>query len=122
MMRRPLRPPRQPNASTTAAATRPPASAAPVSPTTPSRPPAPTSTSTAASEAPLVTPTMSGLASGLRVIDCVIAPAAPRANPKQRSEEHTSELQSREKLVCRLLLEKEKHADCRRQRVTVAEG
>src|SRR5690606_40260166 len=27
-----------------------------------------------------------------------------------RSEEHTSELQSREKLVCRLLLEKKKHA------------
>src|SRR5690606_41570371 len=28
------------------------------------------------------------------------------AKPKLRSEEHTSELQSREKLVCRLLLEK----------------
>src|SRR5690606_41796599 len=28
---------------------------------------------------------------------------------KQRSEEHTSELQSRENLVCRLLLEKKKH-------------
>src|SRR5690606_41168064 len=28
--------------------------------------------------------------------------------PKQRSEEHTSELQSRENLVCRLLLEKKK--------------
>src|SRR6266511_5264118 len=28
--------------------------------------------------------------------------------PRQRSEEHTSELQSREKLVCRLLLEKKK--------------
>src|SRR5690606_40829463 len=27
----------------------------------------------------------------------------------QRSEEHTSELQSRENLVCRLLLEKKKH-------------
>src|SRR2546422_2669743 len=32
-------------------------------------------------------------------------PAAPRAN---RSEEHTSELQSRLHLVCRLLLEKKK--------------
>src|SRR6266511_5956518 len=31
---------------------------------------------------------------------------APRAGPRRRSEEHTSELQSREKLVCRLLLEK----------------
>src|SRR5690606_41680756 len=30
-----------------------------------------------------------------------------RTNP--RSEEHTSELQSRENLVCRLLLEKKKH-------------
>src|SRR5690606_41863453 len=29
-------------------------------------------------------------------------------NHKERSEEHTSELQSREKLVCRLLLEKKK--------------
>src|SRR5690606_13902881 len=31
-----------------------------------------------------------------------------RAPPDDRSEEHTSELQSREKLVCRLLLEKKK--------------
>src|SRR5690606_41745770 len=30
------------------------------------------------------------------------------ARPCERSEEHTSELQSREKLVCRLLLEKKK--------------
>src|SRR3712207_7761769 len=29
-----------------------------------------------------------------------------------RSEEHTSELQSRQYLVCRLLLEKKKQADC----------
>src|SRR5690606_40152529 len=29
-----------------------------------------------------------------------------------RSEEHTSELQSREKLVCRLLLEKKNLSDC----------
>src|SRR5690606_41629050 len=32
----------------------------------------------------------------------------PQAYPPQRSEEHTSELQSRENLVCRLLLEKKK--------------
>src|SRR5207302_4554619 len=32
----------------------------------------------------------------------------PRLRVKQRSEEHTSELQSRENLVCRLLLEKKK--------------
>src|SRR5947209_19778844 len=31
-----------------------------------------------------------------------------RPNPKNRSEEHTSELQSRQYLVCRLLLEKKK--------------
>src|SRR5690606_39282471 len=30
-------------------------------------------------------------------------------NEGSRSEEHTSELQSREKLVCRLLLEKKRH-------------
>src|SRR5690606_41448922 len=31
-----------------------------------------------------------------------------RISPPRRSEEHTSELQSRENLVCRLLLEKKK--------------
>src|SRR3712207_7941187 len=30
----------------------------------------------------------------------------------ERSEEHTSELQSRQYLVCRLLLEKKKHTSC----------
>src|SRR3712207_8687821 len=34
--------------------------------------------------------------------------AAPR---RRRSEEHTSELQSRQYLVCRLLLEKKKHPE-----------
>src|SRR3712207_8246165 len=33
---------------------------------------------------------------------------APGARPGRRSEEHTSELQSRQYLVCRLLLEKKK--------------
>src|SRR5690606_41624749 len=32
---------------------------------------------------------------------------------QERSEEHTSELQSREKLVCRLLLEKKKNENAR---------
>src|SRR3712207_7951603 len=32
----------------------------------------------------------------------------PQGNPGLRSEEHTSELQSRQYLVCRLLLEKKK--------------
>src|SRR5579883_2163096 len=35
-------------------------------------------------------------------------PAQKPMRPKGRSEEHTSELQSRENLVCRLLLEKKK--------------
>src|SRR5690606_40974432 len=34
----------------------------------------------------------------------------PTPQPPTRSEEHTSELQSREKLVCRLLLEKKKNS------------
>src|SRR2546429_5367733 len=34
------------------------------------------------------------------------------AMPQQRSEEHTSELQSRLHLVCRLLLEKKKNREC----------
>src|SRR2546429_1350185 len=38
-----------------------------------------------------------------------IAVFAPSPWPKMRSEEHTSELQSRLHLVCRLLLEKKKH-------------
>src|SRR5690349_22105638 len=35
-------------------------------------------------------------------------PAFARASSRSRSEEHTSELQSRRDLVCRLLLEKKK--------------
>src|SRR6266702_6565133 len=42
---------------------------------------------------------------------CSRAPAGPPriADTAARSEEHTSELQSRGHLVCRLLLEKKKH-------------
>src|SRR6266498_4618389 len=36
------------------------------------------------------------------------APGPPPSTPPPRSEEHTSELQSRPHLVCRLLLEKKK--------------
>src|SRR5690606_40277280 len=36
---------------------------------------------------------------------------AEYVDPEARSEEHTSELQSRENLVCRLLLEKKKYAN-----------
>src|SRR3712207_7382265 len=38
-------------------------------------------------------------------------PVAPIMLPTPRSEEHTSELQSRQYLVCRLLLEKKNKAD-----------
>src|SRR5690349_22124835 len=37
-----------------------------------------------------------------------VAPGAACGQPGSRSEEHTSELQSRRDLVCRLLLEKKK--------------
>src|SRR3712207_7410491 len=42
---------------------------------------------------------------------CAIGAAAAggRRSPNERSEEHTSELQSRQYLVCRLLLEKKKN-------------
>src|SRR3712207_7603837 len=36
----------------------------------------------------------------------------PRSTAATRSEEHTSELQSRQYLVCRLLLEKKKKREC----------
>src|SRR6267378_1219712 len=39
------------------------------------------------------------------------SPGATRRRRTTRSEEHTSELQSRRDLVCRLLLEKKKNAD-----------
>src|SRR5256886_5038219 len=43
------------------------------------------------------------------------APACYRLNRENmRSEEHTSELQSQSNLVCRLLLEKKKSAQCLR--------
>src|SRR5450432_598196 len=43
-------------------------------------------------------------------------PDRPGPQYRPRSEEHTSELQSRSDLVCRLLLEKKKKIDIRRQR------
>src|SRR2546421_8781281 len=48
---------------------------------------------------------------GPELRDAVVAVEAPALRPPQalaRSEEHTSELQSRSDLVCRLLLEKKK--------------
>src|SRR2546422_2384918 len=43
---------------------------------------------------------------GLKQAAVSSPPAPPQAPSRQRSEEHTSELQSRLHLVCRLLLEK----------------
>src|SRR3712207_7458917 len=46
----------------------------------------------------------------LCIVDVVLVIiGAIKANDGQRSEEHTSELQSRQYLVCRLLLEKKKN-------------
>src|SRR3712207_8783665 len=46
------------------------------------------------------------------------AAAARRAGLRSRSEEHTSELQSRQYLVCRLLLEKKKKTNTVQSRYT----
>src|SRR5690606_40319516 len=51
-------------------------------------------------------------ATGRTIRHLVPRPAQPGQHPS-RSEEHTSELQSRENLVCRLLLEKKKKASMR---------
>src|SRR5688572_4949156 len=45
---------------------------------------------------------------GLRLFLLGLARFLGRAQAQERSEEHTSELQSQSKLVCRLLLEKKK--------------
>src|SRR6266513_3638887 len=53
-----------------------------------------------------VSPTVSTPA--CRKIRCTCISAAAKSSGETRSEEHTSELQSRFELVCRLLLEKKK--------------
>src|SRR5258707_12879929 len=45
---------------------------------------------------------------GGRSLPCSLGCPCDHAQRRQRSEEHTSELQSRQYLVCRLLLEKKK--------------
>src|SRR5690625_7949793 len=50
----------------------------------------------------------SELAQAVRVADVVVSTLPGGADTTTRSEEHTSELQSRGHLVCRLLLEKKK--------------
>src|SRR2546430_10814320 len=59
---------------------------------------------------PYTTLFRSGLAASGRSTSAVAAGSSPRPSRRRgpRSEEHTSELQSQSKLVCRLLLEKKK--------------
>src|SRR6185295_14422274 len=58
---------------------------------------------------------------GLRYFICFLSEAARnRVEAQGRSEEHTSELQSRQYLVCRLLLEKKKILDSHPSTVAVA--
>src|SRR3712207_7076972 len=49
--------------------------------------------------------------------EAVVSAQSATATITERSEEHTSELQSRQYLVCRLLLEKKKHSPVRRSTV-----
>src|SRR3712207_8096545 len=60
-----------------------------------------------------ITAARSGLRSShtlhVEPIDTYIPPSGPKTMLRERSEEHTSELQSRQYLVCRLLLEKKKN-------------
>src|SRR5258708_17133634 len=54
---------------------------------------------------------LASLRAGMSACDCTIHLAAPSSwdgDESPRSEEHTSELQSPDHLVCRLLLEKKK--------------
>src|SRR5690606_39768572 len=56
-----------------------------------------------------------GLATSASPSDFISKTPISLVDPKRfRSEEHTSELQSRENLVCRLLLEKKKHVSTMR--------
>src|SRR5690606_41893204 len=59
------------------------------------------------SNAELQALTAEGELEAFKAVDASSVPV-PSAFEEDRSEEHTSELQSREKLVCRLLLEKKK--------------
>src|SRR5207249_6100380 len=52
-------------------------------------------------------------ASRIQILEQLKTHANPRKLLKDRSEEHTSELQSRFDLVCRLLLEKKKKIKCK---------
>src|SRR2546430_7259417 len=53
---------------------------------------------------------------------CVARRGGERLAADERSEEHTSELQSQSNLVCRLLLEKKKKYDTPSSLIVVSEG
>src|SRR5438445_7639138 len=58
-----------------------------------------------------ISTTYSSSSNALRMTTLVIRPASAAWRAVSRSEEHTSELQSRQYLVCRLLLEKKKKTE-----------
>src|SRR5204863_8454551 len=79
------------------------------SPSTVARPPVkgvPPTTVAAMASSSMFSPTFCASLAPSRAVS--ISPASPASRPLKRSEEHTSELQSRRDLVCRLLLEKKK--------------
>src|SRR2546422_6165057 len=57
-------------------------------------------------------PSMRALNAGASTLFIIVCPVLKSLPPIGRSEEHTSELQSRLHLVCRLLLEKKKDKPC----------
>src|SRR2546422_4664845 len=61
-----------------------------------------------------------GRSGGIMYVSCRlrISPVSATCPARLRSEEHTSELQSRLHLVCRLLLEKKKDRDARTESAT----
>src|SRR5690606_41576704 len=68
-----------------------------------------------AAASPAASPASSGVGAGVSPrgsgVGASCAAAAAARPPANRSEEHTSELQSRENLVCRPLLEKKKSSN-----------
>src|SRR5437660_2206769 len=58
--------------------------------------------------APIKRRRVSEIVSPFRMCPCTLSKYRSQLFPRSRSEEHTSELQSRGHLVCRLLLEKKK--------------
>src|SRR3712207_8269776 len=68
------------------------------------------------SEAPTIVPgrLLTSVSGSVRLAASVkvLMTCSSKLRGLKRSEEHTSELQSRQYLVCRLLLEKKKYSDC----------